>query len=208
MGNLCIKMSKITKLEIHQKSMNASKPDCPMKSESSGIVTTVAHFGCWCKTYCKFGQLEMMFCLLYICESILSLSIVRKLTQAFYCFLHEGEMKDRKTGWKEYLIQHTQIYKQYIRVHRPCQDFLCIHNSLNGFFQRRNLKVQSSSPLKSYSHLFIQCFPVLNGLSKGNAGTKKEKNNVERVSKTAQKITTPQAKLQQKPEWLEMGSFK
>lgn len=35
-------MSKITKLRIHQKSMYASKTDCPLKSENSGIGTIVA----------------------------------------------------------------------------------------------------------------------------------------------------------------------
>lgn len=80
----------------------------------------------------------------------------------------------------------TQTYKEYIRVHHQCQDFLCTHNCLNGFSQRRNLKVQASSPLKSFSHLLNQCFPVLNGLSKENAGTKKEKKYVEGVTKRAQ----------------------
>lgn len=90
MENLCIKMSKITKLKIHQNSMNASKPDCPMKSESSGIVTTVAHFGCqcitccslvnwkWCFVYCTF--VSLFFCSPLL-ENLFRLSVA--------CFMKE-----------------------------------------------------------------------------------------------------------------------
>lgn len=49
----------------------------------------------------------------------------------------------------------------------------------------RNSKVQSSSPLKSFSPLLNQCFPVLNGLPKENEGTKKGK---EKKSRKSQKI--------------------
>lgn len=95
MENLCINMSKITKLRIHQKSMYVSKRDCPMKSKNSGIVSTVAHFRCWC------NLVNWKLCFVYCTfVSLFFDSPLSKLTQAFYC------LKERwRTGWKVYLIQ-------------------------------------------------------------------------------------------------------
>lgn len=64
-----------------------------------------------------------MFCLLYICESILSVSIDK--TYSGFLLL-EGEMKDRKTPWKVYLIQLLKPIKSTAEFITNAKTF-CAH---------------------------------------------------------------------------------
>lgn len=128
MENLCINTSKIIKLRIHQNSMHASKPDCPMKSENSGIVTTVAHFRCWCMTCCNLVNWKL--CFVYCTfVSLFFHSPLPNLLRLSTAWRRDEGQEDRMKG-----ISHPtiQTYKEYIRVHHQRQDFLCIHNCFNA----------------------------------------------------------------------------